>query len=81
VPDADLVRLTAAARATGHRWDAIEVACDNGPGKDIPAVIRQQYWFTPLAGPELFGARCSRLRRRHQQRAGECCRRQAAPDP
>ena len=56
VPDADLVRLTAAARATGHRWDAIEAACDNGPGKDIPAVIRQQYWFTPLAGPGLFGA-------------------------
>jgi hypothetical protein len=56
VPDADLVRLTVAARATGHRWDAIEVACDNGPGKDIPAVIRQQYWFTPLAGPGLFGA-------------------------
>jgi hypothetical protein len=50
VPDADLVRLTAAARAAGHRWAAIDNACDHGPGKDIPAVIRQQYWFTPLAG-------------------------------
>ncbi|MGH3288638.1 MAG: hypothetical protein ACRDPD_28815, partial [Streptosporangiaceae bacterium] len=56
VPDADLVRLTAAARAAGHRWDVIEAACDTGPGKDIPAVIRQQYWFTPLPGPGLFGA-------------------------
>jgi hypothetical protein len=56
VPDGDLVRLTAAARAAGHRWDVIEAACDKGPGKDIPAVIRQQYWFTPLAGPGLFGA-------------------------
>ena len=56
VPDADLVRLTAAARAAGHRWDAIDNACDHGPGKHIPAVIRQQYWFTPLAGPGLFGA-------------------------
>ena len=54
VPDADLVRLTAAARAAGHRWDAIDNACDHGPGTDIPAVIRQQYWFTPLAGPGLF---------------------------
>jgi hypothetical protein len=30
VPDADLVRLTAAARAAGHRWDAI--AADLAPG-------------------------------------------------
>jgi hypothetical protein len=56
VPDADLVGLTAAARAAGHRWDAIEAACDNGPRKDIPAVIGQQYWLTPLAGPGLFAA-------------------------
>jgi hypothetical protein len=55
VPDVDLVRLTAAARAAGHRWDAIAVACEHGPGRDIPAVIRQLYWFTPLAGPGLFG--------------------------
>jgi hypothetical protein len=41
VPDADLVRLTATARAAGHRWAAIDNACDHGPGKDIPAVIRQ----------------------------------------
>jgi hypothetical protein len=57
VPDADLVRLTAAARAAGHRWDAIAVACANGPGMDIPAVIRQQYWISPAAGPgPLFSA-------------------------
>lgn len=56
VPDVDLIRLTTAARAAGYQWDAIAAACDNGPGKDIPAVIRQQYWFTPVAGPGLFGA-------------------------
>jgi hypothetical protein len=39
VPDADLVRLTAAARAAGHRWDAIAASCDNEPGMGIPAVI------------------------------------------
>ncbi len=57
VPDADLVRLTAAARVAGHRWDAIATACDNGPGQDIPAVIRQQYWISPGTGPgPLFSA-------------------------
>jgi hypothetical protein len=57
VPDADLARLTAAARVAGHRWDAIAHACDNGPGKDIPAVIRQQYWISPGTGPgPLFSA-------------------------
>ena len=57
VPDADLVRLTADARAAGHRWDAIAAACDHGPGMDIPAVIRQQYWISPAVGPgPLFSA-------------------------
>jgi len=57
VPDAELVRLTAAARAAGHRWDAIAAVCDGGPGRDIPGVIRQQYWITPDAGPgPLFSA-------------------------
>ena len=57
VPDADLVRLTAAARAAGHRWDAIAACCDNGPGLGIPAVIRQQYWISPAVGPgPLFSA-------------------------
>ena len=42
VPDADLVRLTAAARAAGHRRDAIAASCGHGPGMDIPAVIGQQ---------------------------------------
>jgi hypothetical protein len=57
VPDADLVRLTAAARAAGHRWDAIAAACDHGPGMDIPSVIRQQYWISPGTGPgPLFSA-------------------------
>jgi hypothetical protein len=57
VPDAELVRLTAAARAAGHRWDAIAASCDHGPGLDIPAVIRQQYWISPAVGPgPLFSA-------------------------
>jgi hypothetical protein len=57
VPDMDLVRLTAGARAAGHRWDAIAAACDNEPGMYIPAVIRQQYWISPAVGPgPLFSA-------------------------
>jgi hypothetical protein len=57
VPDADLVRLTAAARMAGHRWDAIATACDNGPGQEVPGVIRQQYWISPGTGPgPLFSA-------------------------
>jgi hypothetical protein len=57
VPDADLVRLTAAARAAGHRCDAIANAGDNGPGREIPGVIRQQYWIRPDLGPgPLFSA-------------------------
>jgi hypothetical protein len=57
VLDTDLVRLTAAARTAGHRWDAIAAACDNGPGQDIPGVIRQQYWISPAVGPgPLFSA-------------------------
>ncbi len=56
VPDADLVRLTAAARVAGHRWDAIATACDNGPGSDIPAVIRRQYWISPAPGPDCCSA-------------------------
>ena len=57
VPDADLVRLTSAARVAGHRWDVIAAVCDNGPVADIPAVIRQQYWISPGTGPgPLFSA-------------------------
>jgi hypothetical protein len=57
MPDADLVRLAAAARAAGHRWDAIADACDRGPGKDVPGVIRQQYWIRPGFAPgPLFSA-------------------------
>jgi hypothetical protein len=55
-PGADLVRLTAAARAAGHRWDAIAAVCDGALGGDIPDVIRRQYWINPGAGPgPLFG--------------------------
>jgi hypothetical protein len=57
VPDAELVRLTAAARAAGHRWDAIAATGDDRPCLDIPAVIRQQYWINPAVGPgPLFSA-------------------------
>jgi len=63
VPDADLVRLTAAARAAGHRWDAIADACDNGPGKDIPGVIRQQYWIRPDFAPGLLFSATQRAAR------------------
>jgi hypothetical protein len=57
VPEADLVRLTGAARTAGHRWDAIAAACDDEPAPEIPAVIRPQYWISPAVGPgPLFSA-------------------------
>jgi len=72
VPDADLVRLTAAARAAGHRWYAI-AACDNGPGQDIPAVIRQQYWISPGIGPGPLFSATQRAVRSLTGSDADCC--------
>lgn len=41
VPDEDLVRLTSAARAAGHRWAAIAAACGITTSQDTYGVITQ----------------------------------------
>jgi len=39
VPDQELIRLTAAARTGGSRWDAIAAACGVQDDRDITGVI------------------------------------------
>jgi len=73
VPDADLVRLTAAARAAGHRWDAIADACGRWPGDDIPGVIR-----STGSGLTSGRARCS-APRSVRSASSAAARRAAAP--
>ncbi len=51
VPDEDLVRLTAAARADGSRWDAIAAACGVQTYKDLTGVV---YRITGETGAELL---------------------------
>jgi hypothetical protein len=41
VPDADLVRLTSAARSAGHRWAAIAATCGITTSQDSYGVITQ----------------------------------------
>jgi hypothetical protein len=81
VPDTDLVRLTAAARTAGHRWDAIAAACDNGPGQDIPGVIRQQYWISPAVGPGPLFSATPRAARNLAGREASCYRPLTWPCP
>jgi len=51
LPDQELIRLTAAARADGSRWDDIAAACGIKTHKDLGAVI---YWITGDTGAELL---------------------------
>ena len=51
VPDQELVRLTAAARAGGSRWDAIAAGCGIRTYKDLGGVI---YRITGETGAELL---------------------------
>jgi hypothetical protein len=71
-PDADLLRLTAAAQAAGHGQNDITDACDNGPGKDIPGVIRQQYWIKPdfWPGPRFSATQRAVRKLGHRPRPG-----------
>jgi hypothetical protein len=51
LPDEELVRLTAAARAGGSRWDAIASACGIKTYKDLGGVICR---ITGETGAELL---------------------------
>jgi hypothetical protein len=50
VPDADLVRLTRAARAAGSSWAAIAAACGVRTSQDIEGVVSSSGGILPLTG-------------------------------
>jgi hypothetical protein len=56
VPDEDLVRLTAAARAGGSRWADIAGACGVHTSKDITGIVSPAVWHTSDPGSELLFA-------------------------
>jgi hypothetical protein len=49
-PGAELVRLAAAARAVGSRWDAIAAACDARDDPDPAAVVYRPFGLIPGQG-------------------------------
>ena len=49
-PDAELVRLAAAARAAGSRWEAIAAACDARDDPDPAAVMYRPFGLIPGQG-------------------------------
>jgi hypothetical protein len=42
VPDGELIRLTAAARAGGHRWASIAAACGVTTSRDTDGIVSEQ---------------------------------------
>ncbi len=49
-PDTELVRLAAAARAAGSRWDAIAAACDERDDPDAAPVVYRPFGLIPGQG-------------------------------
>ena len=49
-PDAELVRLAAAARTAGSRWDTIAAACDARDDPDSAAVVYRPFGLIPGQG-------------------------------
>jgi hypothetical protein len=47
LPDAELVRLAAAARSAGSRWDAIAAACDARDDPDPAGVVYNPHGLIP----------------------------------
>ena len=57
VPDQELIRLTAAARAGGSRWDVIAAACGIRSYQDIAGIISPACWEDSETGAALlFGS-------------------------
>jgi hypothetical protein len=54
VPDAELVRLVAGARAGGSGWDAIAVGCGVRDYHDITGVVGLPCWEASDTGAELL---------------------------
>jgi hypothetical protein len=49
-PDTELVRLAAAARAAGYRWEVIAAACDTRDDPDPAAVVYRPFGLIPGQG-------------------------------
>jgi hypothetical protein len=57
VPDGELIRLTAAARAGGHRWAGIAAACGVTTSRDTDGIVSGQSGRIPHTGAGLlYGA-------------------------
>jgi hypothetical protein len=54
VPDQELIRLAAAARAGGSRWDGIAVACGIRDDRDITGVLTLPCWNGSDTGADLL---------------------------
>jgi hypothetical protein len=54
VPDAELVRLTRAARAAGASWGAIAAACGVRTSQDLSGVVSSSSGILPLTGAGLL---------------------------
>jgi hypothetical protein len=54
VPDAEVVRLTAEARAGGSRWDAIAAACGVQADEDTTAIVSRPSGRIPTTGAGLL---------------------------
>jgi hypothetical protein len=50
LPNAELVRLAAAARAAGSRWEAIAAACDERDDPDAATVVYRPFGLIPGQG-------------------------------
>ena len=54
VPDQELIRLAAAARAAGSRWDGIAAACGVRDYRDITGVLTLPCWNGSDTGADLL---------------------------
>ncbi|HEX9354096.1 MAG TPA: hypothetical protein VF933_09820 [Streptosporangiaceae bacterium] len=54
VPDEDLTRLTSAARAAGHSWEAMAAACGIRGYEDTAGIVAQPSGILPGAGADLL---------------------------
>jgi hypothetical protein len=70
VPDRELVRLTAAARAGGSRWEAIAAACGVQAGKDIAGVVSLALYDGSYTGSDLLFGACGVQLLRHRAELG-----------
>ena len=75
VPDRELIRLAAAARAGGSRWDGIAAACGVRDYRDITGVLTLPCWNGSDTGADLLFSAAQ-----HAVHAGDRQPRRVRPD-